>query len=117
MFEILAEVIPNRAFQEDQKARSDLGIPGISPWKIWVKGVCSDSLNADYDRIHELANQHQTLRQMLGHSDFDPHLYSKQTLTDNLRLFTPEILVRIHIEVVCEGYQLLNGGKKLSGSK
>jgi IS5 family transposase len=82
----------------------------LEQWKILVLGVLRLGLNADYDRIHELANQHKTLRQMLGHSDFDPHLYHLQTLLprkDNLRIFTPEILDRINVEVVRSGHQLL----------
>lgn len=47
-------------------------------------------LNADFDRILELANEHNTLRQMLGHGAWgDDTRYNLQTLKDNLRLFTP----------------------------
>lgn len=99
-------MIPNKVGTEE-KASDVLGRPGISPWKILVLGVLRLGLNADYDRIHELANQHKTLRQMLGHSDFDPHLYQLQTLKDNLRLFTPKILDRINVEVIRAGHQLL----------
>ena len=28
------------------------------------------ALNCDFDRLHELVNNHLTLRQMLGHADF-----------------------------------------------
>jgi hypothetical protein len=80
VFKILAEVIPNCVGKENQKASCDLGRPGLEQWKILVLGVLRLGLNADYDRIHELANQHKTLRQILGHSDFDPHLYHLQTL-------------------------------------
>ena len=80
VFEILAELMNNRVGYEHQKASCDLGRPGLEQWKILVLGVCSDGLNADYDRIHELANQHKTLRLLFGHSDFDPHLYHLQTL-------------------------------------
>ena len=107
VFKILTEVIPNRVGKEEEKASSVLGRPGMEQWKILVLGVLRLGLNADYDRIHELANQHKTLRQMLGHGDFDQHFYQLQTLKDNLRLFTPEILDRINIEVVREGHQLL----------
>jgi len=107
IFKILEEVIPNRLGKEEQKASSHLGRPGMEQWKILVLGVLRLGLNADYDRIHELANQHKTLRQMLGHSDFDPHFYHLQTLKDNLRLFTPEILEKINVEVVRKGHQLL----------
>jgi hypothetical protein len=80
----------------------------MAQWTILVLGVLRLGLNADYDRIQELANQHAALRQMLGHSDWvDTYRYELQTLKDNLRLFTPELLDRINQEVVRAGHQAL----------
>lgn len=80
----------------------------MDQWKILVLGVVRLGLDADYDRLQELANQHSTLRQMLGHADWvDTHTYELQTLKDNLRLFTPEILDRISAVVVNAGHTLL----------
>jgi hypothetical protein len=59
VFEILTEVIPNRVGKEEEKASRVLGRPGMEQWKILVLGVLRLGLNADYDRIHELANQHK----------------------------------------------------------
>ena len=71
-------------------------------------GVLRLGLNADYDRIAELANQHKTLRQMLGHADWtDESQWHLQTLKDNLRLFTPELLERINQVVVAAGHTLV----------
>ena len=47
------------------------GRPGMTFWSIFVCGVIRLDLNIDYDRLHELVNQHNTLRQMLGHGQFD----------------------------------------------
>jgi len=38
----------------------------MTQWTNLVLGVLRLGPNADYDRIHELANQHTTLRLMLG---------------------------------------------------
>jgi len=106
VFAILQGVIPPRA--DGQKASRALGRPGMAQWKILVLGVVRLGLDADYDRLQELANQHQSLRQMLGHGDWDdPHTYELQTLKDNLRLFTPEILGRINEAVVRAGHVLV----------
>jgi IS5 family transposase len=105
VFTILEEVIPPG---REGKANPDTGRPGMEQWKILVLGVLRQGLNADYDRIHELSNQHSTLRQMLGHGDWaDDYYYELQTLKDNLRLFTPEILDRINQEVVRAGHVLV----------
>ena len=109
VFAILEEIRPQReGEQAGVKADPDTGRPGMEQWKILVLGTLRQGLNADYDRIQELANQHNTIRQMLGHSDWaDDFRYELQTLKDNLRLFTPEILDRINQEVVGEGHRLV----------
>ena len=107
VFAILRDVLPNRVKGEG-KANATTGRPGMEQWRILVLGVLRLGLNADYDRIQELANQHSTLRQMLGHGDWaDKTQYKLQTLKDNLRLFTPEILDRINQEVVDAGHVLV----------
>ena len=105
VFALLEEVIPERADGKG-KAGNQTGRPGMEQWKILVLGVLRLGLDADYDRIQELANQHKTIRQMLGHGDWlDEHRYELQTLRDNVSLFTPEILDRINQEVVRAGHQ------------
>ena len=106
VFDLLQEVRPVKA--NGERASADHGRPGMDQWKILVLGVVRLGLNADYDRLQELANQHRTLRQMLGHADwYDTALYDVQTLKDNLRLFTPELLDRINQAVVRAGHVLL----------
>ncbi|MCU7881497.1 MAG: ISNCY family transposase, partial [Candidatus Thiodiazotropha sp. (ex Lucinoma aequizonata)] len=109
VFAILEEVLPERTSEgENGKADPDTGRPGMSQWQILVLSILRLGLNADYDRIQELANQHNTLRKMLGHSDWaDEKYHELQTLKDNLRLFTPEILERINREVVRAGHKAL----------
>jgi hypothetical protein len=107
VFAILEEVLPERADAEG-KVSPDTGRPGMEQWKILVLGALRLGLNADHDRIRELANQHATIRQMLGHGDWaDETQYSLQALRENLRLFTPEILDRINQEVVRAGHRLV----------
>lgn len=88
-----------------------VGRPGMALWTILVLGVIRLDLNADYDRVLELANQHRTLRQMLGHSDYeDDYQYRYQSLVDNVSLFTPELLDKINTLVVREGHVLVKKG-------
>jgi hypothetical protein len=109
VFEILKELVPCRVDSgKSGKASTDKGRPGMEQWQILVLGTLRLSLNADYDRIHELANQHRTVRQMLGHGFMDDETqYSLQRIKDNLRLFTAELLDRINQEVVRSGHTLL----------
>ena len=89
------------------------GRPGMELWKILVCGVVRLDLNEDYDRLHELVNHHNTLREMLGHALFDETNYPYQTLKDNVSLFTPELLDKINQVVVGAGHDLL---KKKAGA-
>ncbi len=114
VFKVLERVIPSRSgpglSNEDRHRKADprLGRPGMEQWKILVLGVLRLGLNSDYDRIHELANHHDTIRQMLGHGGWeDKTTYNRQTIKDNLRLFTPEILDEINQLVVKAGHGLV----------
>lgn len=108
VFEIIKEILPVQVVNGEAKPVSAVvGCPGMNQWTILVLGCLRLCLNADFDRLHELANQHRTLRLMLGITDWDEKTFSLQTLKDNLQLFTPEILARINQVVVEAGYALL----------
>ena len=112
VFKILEEVIPTKKTDHtNDRVAVDAtkGRPGMDQWCVLVLGTLRLGLGADYDRIQELANQHRTLRMMLGHGLFTTDKdYRLQTLKDNLQLFTPEIMNRINVEVIRAGYQLLD---------
>ena len=88
------------------------GRPGMTLWRIFVCGVVRLDLNIDYDRLHELVNHHDTLREMLGHAQFDEERYHFQTLKDNVSLFTPELLDKINQVVVGSGHVLVKKNSK-----
>ena len=83
------------------------GRPGMTLWTILVCGVIRLDLNCDYDRLHELVNQHNTLREMLGHGAFSDVRYHLQTLKDNVSLLTPELLDQINQLIVNAGHVLV----------
>jgi IS5 family transposase len=107
VFAILAEVLPMRD-DGDGPVSITTGRPGMAQWQILVLGVLRLGLNADYDRIGELANEHRSVRQLLGVSDWvGGERWSVQTLKDNLRLFTPAVLDQINQLVVEAGHALV----------
>jgi IS5 family transposase len=93
------------------------GRPGMTLWSIFVCGVVRLDLNIDYDRLQELVNHHNTLREMLGHAAFDEEYYHYQTLKDNVSLFTPELLDKINKLIVDSGHVLVKkkGNEALRG--
>lgn len=95
---------------EDQvapKVDKHNGRPGMTLWTIFVCGVMRLDLNIDYDRLHELVNHHDTLREMLGHGAFDEAHYPFQTLKDNVSLLTPQLLDKINQLIVGSGHVLV----------
>jgi len=94
-----------------------IGRPGMALWPILVCGVIRLDLNCDYDRLHELVNHHDSLRELLGHGTFDDLRYHYQTLKDNVGLLTPELLDEINQRVVQAGHVLVKkkDGEALRG--
>ena len=100
VLQLLDEMIP-------EEIDRNTGRPGMVLWRILVMGVLRLNLNWDYDRLCEMVNQHQTIRQVLGHGGTDDGVrYHVQTLKDNVSLLTPEISDRINQIVVSAGHQL-----------
>ena len=112
VFQILEEIVP-------EGTDSDNGRPGMLLWKILVLGTLRLNCNWDYDKVKEIADNHKTLRQMLGHGDFeeDDYKYPIQTIKDNVSLLTPEVLDKINQVVVKAGHNLVKKkGRKIKRS-
>ncbi len=90
VFALLEDVLGSQTNKE-------VGRPGMELWKVFALATLKLGLNCDYDRLQELANQHATLRQMLGHPDWgDTQSYALQTIIDNVSRLTPEMLAEIN---------------------
>ena len=57
-----------------------VGRPGMEMWRILVMGVVMQGLGCDFDRLHELVNEHRTFRLFLGHGAFSDEEYEYQTM-------------------------------------
>ena len=92
VFNILKRIVP--------KTSHEIGRPGMDLWKILVLGTLRLNCYWDYDKVHEMANNHNKIRQMLGHSktDFDSK-YALQTIKDNIVLLTPQVFVRADLKM------------------
>ena len=100
VFKILKRIVPINKHKS--------GRPGMDLWKILVLGTLRLNCNWDFDKVHEMANNHTNLRQMLGHSktDFDS-LYALQTIRDNIALLTPQILDEINQVIIKAGHSII----------
>ena len=61
---------------------------GMTLWEIFVLGMVRHNENADFDRLHDMANEHNTLRKIMGvgMSDYSRVKdYKLQTIKDNVQ--------------------------------
>jgi hypothetical protein len=105
VFDLLQDITPKNVDTEN-------GRPGMDLWKILVLGTLRLNCNWDYDKVHNMANEHKTIRKFLGHALFDfDQTYGLQTIKDNVSLLKPEVLDKINELVVKFGHQLIGHHK------
>ena len=72
-----------------------MGRPGMDLWRVLALAVLKQGLGCDYDCLQELANQRQTVLEILGHRDgFNAERtshYQLQTQIDNVSLLRPQL--------------------------
>ena len=72
-----------------------MGCPGNDLWRVLVLAILKQGLGCDYDCLQELANQRQTVLEILGHRDgFNAERtshYQLQTQIDNVSLLRPQL--------------------------
>jgi hypothetical protein len=86
------------------------GRTGMDLWQILVLGLVRLGLDADYDRLEDLANHHALLRQMLGVAltpwGADARVFAHQTLRDNVALLDDAVLREINTRVAAAGREV-----------
>ena len=93
------------------------GRPGMDLWKILVLAILRLNCNWDYDKLKEMADNHLSLRLMLGHGRMDDTRYPLQTIKDNVKLFSPSVLKELNTIIVKSGNDLIKKkDEKLRGS-
>jgi IS5 family transposase len=86
------------------------GRTGMDLWQILVLGVVRLGLDADWDRMEDLANHHTLLRQMLGVPatpwGADARGFAHQTLRDNVALLDDALLQAVNARVAAAGREV-----------
>ena len=119
IFKLLTNILRDKKDEPTKKINPQRGRPGMDQWTIFVLAMLRLNCNIDFDKLHELANQHKNLRMMLGHELLDDKSYSLQTIKDNLSLLNPKPLDGINTIVVNFGHKKIvchKPGTSLKGS-
>ena len=102
------------------RGRNTHGRKGLSLWEILVLGVVRLSEDRDYDSLCDLANEHYTLRGILGVLPSDGKMgdvvYKVSTIKDTVGQLDEATLMEINTLVVKAGHELI-GKKKGNGSR
>jgi len=96
------------------------GRTGMDLWQILVLGVVRLGLDADWDRMEDMANHHTLIRQMLGlpatpWAD-ESKQFGHQTLRDNVALLDDALLQQINARIAAAGREVFakKGGAPLA---
>src|SRR5712691_4095086 len=89
------------------KSRSDRGREGLSYWCILVLAAVRLGCNLDYDKLHDLAENHRALRSIMEVGEFDETQFSWKRIRDNVCLLQPATIETISQLIVAEGHKLV----------
>lgn len=110
IFELLEESITPR--------QKKLGRNGMDLWTILVLGVFRLARNFSYDELHDMANNHGQVKQLMGRTEWDTELnFSLTSLKENIPLLTEELLVKINHIIAGHGIKLTQKKTPNSNSK
>ena len=94
---------------EESIPLKDNGRRGMSLWRIFILALLRQVINGDYDRLCNLANNHNGLRLFLGHGMIDSDdRYCLQTIKDNVGTLTEAVLAKINTLIVGSGHAILD---------
>src|SRR6516164_4788506 len=86
------------------------GRRGLNYWEIVVLAAARLGCNLDYDKLQDLAENHRSLRQIMGIGDWQEEVdFDWRRIEDNLLKLRPETLKKISALVVKAGHALEPG--------
>jgi len=89
------------------KSRSDRGREGLSYWCILVLAAVRLGCDLNYDKLHDLAENHRALRSIMEIGEFDETHFSWKRIRDNVCLLRPATIEEISQLIVSQGHKLI----------
>lgn len=101
------EILELVARDVNEHSRSDRGREGLDYWHIIVLAAIRLGCNLDYDKLQDLAEQHRTMRQIMGIGDWQKQIdFNWRRISDNICLLKPATIESISHCIVDEAYRL-----------
>jgi IS5 family transposase len=96
------------ALDVNATTRPDLGRSGMDYWSILVLAAVRLGCNLNYDRLENLAEEHRSLRLIMGIGGWDDDIsFDWRCLRDNITLLSPDTIERLNHRIVAEGHRLV----------
>jgi transposase, IS5 family len=94
------------------KNKKKTGRPGMDLWHILVLAVVRHTLDTNWDRLHDTANYHELVRNIMGvhrtSTFYDEKIeFNYQNILDNVSLLDETLLQQVNQLIVEAGHQLL----------
>ena len=101
----LRDELINAVAQDVNRASSpELGRPGMDYWTILVLAAVRLGCNFDYDKLHNLAEEHRSPRSIMGVAGWDnSQSFDWRRINENIRALSPDTIERINHAIVGEG--------------
>jgi transposase, IS5 family len=99
-----------KVVQQDVNANSNpqRGRTGMHYWPILVLAAVRLGCNLDYDKLQNLAEEHRSLRNIMGIAGWDDQQsFDWRCIRDNICSLLPETIERINHMIVAEGHRLV----------
>lgn len=85
------------------------GRPGMDLWQIFVLSQVRLCVNTSYDGLHDLANNHNLIRQIMGIEKgfgFERHEFGYQNIVDNVSLLDDKTVRELNQVIVAFGHEV-----------
>ena len=99
------EVLENKILAKNNKT----GRPGMDLWQIFVLSQVRLCQNISYDELHDLANNHTLIRQIMGIEKsfgYQRYEYSYQNIIDNIGLLDDQTVEELNQIIVEFGHEV-----------
>jgi len=93
----------------NESSRRDVGRPGFDDWQVVVLAAVRLGCNYDYDHLHDLAENHRSIRILLGRGDWDEEEkndFGPRRIGNTLDLLKPATIAALNQAIVQHGQQL-----------
>jgi hypothetical protein len=90
----------------NDNTRTDTGREGMDYWHICVLLAVRLGCDYTYDQLLDLAENHRSLRAIMGLGDYDETEFHNKTIRNNFCLLRPQTIEQISRAIVREGHQL-----------